>query len=197
MQNLMTPLTKFLNKRERSIKSLKNKITKNEEKIDKLKTKIKLKRGRYHKNDKNAQSNVEKRKKLKEEIVLWKAQIRKYKKEIKEHTYYKEKIQVMFKSKTLKTAMNRYNKLKNKIEELPKIIQEFIKKLGKKLKRAFEYTENNKIPKTNNLIELLFRTTFPGRIKRIFRTYEGAKNKIKLNNIRWFERQVFSKYTKN
>ena len=197
MQNLMTPLTKFLNKRERSIKSLKNKITKNEEKIDKLKTKIKLKRGRYHKNDKNAQSNVEKRKKLKEKIVLWKAQIRKYKKEIKEHTYYKEKIQVMFKLKTLKTAMNRYNKLKNKIEELPKIIQEFIKKLGKKLKRAFEYTENNKIPKTNNLIELLFRTTFPGRIKRIFRTYEGAKNKIKLNNIRWFERQVFSKYTKN
>ena len=61
----MTPLTKFLNKRERSIKSLKNKITKNEEKIDKLKTKIKLKRGRYHKNDKNAQSNVEKRKKIK------------------------------------------------------------------------------------------------------------------------------------
>ena len=69
----MTPLTKFLNKR------------------DKLKTKIKLKRGRYHKNDKNAQSNVEKRKKLKEEIVLWKAQIRKYKKEIKEHNTTKKK----------------------------------------------------------------------------------------------------------
>ena len=40
--------------------------------------------------------------------------------------------------------MNRYNKLKNKIEKIPKIIQEFIKKLGKKPKIAFKYTENNK-----------------------------------------------------
>lgn len=70
----------------------------------------------------------------------------------------------MFKSKTLKTAMNRYNKLKNKIEELPKIIQEFIKKLGKKLKRAFEYTENNKIPKTNNLIEGFYKYTMENTI---------------------------------
>lgn len=197
MQNLMTPLTKFINKRERTIKSLQNKITKNEEKINKLKSKITLKRGRYNKNDKKAQNNVEKRKKLNHEISIWKAQIRKYKKEIKQHNHYKEKIQIMFKSKTFKTAMNRYNKLNDKCEKLPKIIQEFLKKLSKKLKRAFEYTQNNKIPKTNNLIELLFRTTFPGRIKRIFRTYEGAKNKIKLNNIRWFERQVFPKYTKN
>ena len=193
----MTPLTKFINKRERSIKSLQNKITKNEEKIDKLKSKITIKRGRYNKNDKKAQNNVKKRKELKNEISIWKAQIRKYKKEIKQHNYYKERIQVMFKSKTFKTAMNRYNKLNDKFEELPKIIQEFLKKLSKKLKRAFEYTQNNKIPKTNNLIELLFRTTFPGRIKRIFRTYEREKNKIKLNNIRWFERQVFQKYTKN
>ena len=194
MQNLMTPLTKFINKRERSIKSLKKKINENETKINKLKSKINLKRGRYNKKDKKTQKNVEKRKKLKNEISIWKAQIRKYKKEIKEHNHYKEKIKVMFKSKTLKTAMNRFNKLNNKIEKLPKIIQEFIQKLSKKLQRAFEYTKNREIPKTNNLIELLFRTTFPGKIKRIYRTYEGAKNKIKLNNIRWFERQVIQKY---
>ena len=40
----------------------------------------------------------------------------KYKKEIKQHNYYKERIQVMFKSKTFKTAMNRYNKLNDKFE---------------------------------------------------------------------------------
>lgn len=75
-----------------------------EEKIDKLKTTITLKRGRYHKNDKKLQNNIEKRKKLKEEICIWKAQIQRYKKEIKEHTYYKEKIQVIFKSKTKKNC---------------------------------------------------------------------------------------------
>ena len=196
MQNLMTPLTKYINKRKRRIESLETKVKQNEDKIKQLKSKIKLRRGRYSNKDKKAKLNLEKRKKLKKEIREYKEKIKKYKKEIKENNYYKEKIRVMFRSKTLRTALNRFNQLKDKIDELPKIIADYIKNLSKKLQRAFEYTQDNDIPKTNNLVELLFRTTYPGKIKRIYRTYEGAINKIKLNNIRWFERVVIPKYSK-
>ena len=52
MQRLMIPLQKFLNKRNRSIKSLEEQIEKTMEKIEKLKNKIHIKRGRAKKTDK-------------------------------------------------------------------------------------------------------------------------------------------------
>ena len=33
------------------------------------------------------------------------------------------------------------------------------------------------------------------KIKRVFRTYEGAMNRIRLNNIRWMERNVLAEVT--
>ena len=42
-----------------------------------------------------------------------------------------------------------------------------MKKLSKKLKITLNNTKNRKIPTTNNLVKLLFRVTFPGKIKRI------------------------------
>ena len=51
----------------------------------------------------------------------------------------------------------------------------------KKLEITLNYTKNRKIPCMKNLAELLFKLTFPGKIKRIFKTYKGVKktNKIK------------------
>ena len=92
-----------------------------------------------------------------------------YKKEIKEYNEYKEKISQIFKSKSIKTAMKRFNKLNEKFDEMPEIIQDFIRKLSKKLEITLNHTKNRKIPSTNNLAELLFRVTFPGKIKRIFK----------------------------
>ena len=63
--------------------------------------------------------------------------------------------------------MKHFNELKEKLEELTKVIKEFIKKLDKVL----EQVKDRKIPKTNNLVELFFKVTFPGNIKRIYRTY--------------------------
>ena len=60
-----------------------------------------------------------------------------------------------------------------KIDEMPEMIQDFIRKLSKKLEKTFNYTKNNKIPSTNNLAELLFRVTFSRKIKRIFRICQG------------------------
>ncbi len=53
-----------------------------------------------------------------------------------------------------------------------------------------EQVKDLNIPKTNNLVELFFKITFPGKIKRICWTYEGALNKIKLDDLRWIEKNV-------
>ena len=190
MQRLMLPLQKLLNKLNRSIKSLEEQIEKNTEKIEQLKNKIPLKKGRAKKTDKKRIKNQNQRKKLKVENDKNKFKLKQIKKEIKEYIEYKEKISKIFKSKSIKTAMNRFNKLNEKFDEMPEIIQNFMKKLSKKLEITLNHTKNKKIPSTNNLAELLFRVTFPGKIKRIFRTYKGAKRQIRLNNLNWTKRNV-------
>ena len=44
--------------------------------------------------------------------------------------------------------------------------------------------------------EATIKVTFPGKIKRIYRTYEGALNKIKLDNLRWIETNVIEYHKK-
>lgn len=197
MQNLMTKLNPYINPKERSIESLKKSNEKKEGKIEELKSKIPSKRGRPKKSDKKTITNIEKRKKLKIEIDKNKEKIRQYKAQIKKHIEYKDTIKKIFNAKTLKTAMKYYHKLYDKLEELPTIIQDFIKKLSKKIDKALEYTKDKNIPKTNNLVELLFRITFPGKIKRIYRTYAGAITQIKLDDLKWIERNVLKKEGEN
>ena len=102
----------------------------------------------------------------------------------------KERIKLIFKSKTYKTAMKRFNQLKSEMEKLPDVFKNFIKNLEKKIDKALNHTIDREIPKTNNLAELIYRTTFPGKIKKIYRTFEGAKNQIRANDIRWMKRNV-------
>ena len=197
MQNLMTKLNPYIHKKERSIKSLKKSNEKKETKIEELKSKMPLKRGRPKKSDKKAINNIEKRKKLKREIDENKEKIRQYKAKIKEHMEYKDTIKKIFRAKTLKTAMKYFHQLYDKLEKLPKIIHDFIKTLSKKIEKALEYTKDKNIPKTNNLVELLFKVTFPGKIKRIYRTYAGAVTQIKLDDLKWIERNVLKKEGEN
>ena len=126
-----------------------------------------------------------------------KSKLTPYNNELKELIQYKYKIKIMFKSKTLETAMKRFNRLWDKKDELPQIIHDFLKSLSKKINRALEFTQDKYIPKTNNLIELFYKVTFPGKIKRIYRTIEGVENRIRMNNIRWMERNVIEYYEKN
>jgi len=193
MQNLMLKLNPYINTRKRRIESLTKANKKKEAKIIELKNEIPLKRGRPKKSDKKAINNLEKRKKLKREIDENKEKIREYKGKIKEHLEYKETIKKIFRAKSFKTAMKYYHQLYDKLEELPPIIKNFIKTLSKKINKALEYTKDKKIPKTNNLVELLFKVTFPGKIKRIYRTYAGAITQIKLDDLKWIERNVLKK----
>ena len=57
--------------------------------------------------------------------------------------------------------------------------------------------KRQKNTKNNNLVELLFKVTFPGKIKRIYRTYAGAVTQIKLDDLKWIERNVLKKPDKN
>ncbi len=68
---------------------------------------------------------------------------------------------------------------------MPEIIQNFMRKLSKKLEITLNHTKNRKIPNTNNLAKLLFGVTFPVKIKRIFRTYKSAQRQIRFNNLNW------------
>ncbi len=197
MQNLMVKLNPYINTKRRLIDSLTKSNEKKEAKIEELKSKITLKRGRPKNSDKKLKNNITKRKKLKSEIDENKEKIRKYKAKIKEHLEYKETIKKIFRAKTFKTAMKYYHQLYDKLEELPPIIKDFIKTLSKKINKALEYTKDKKIPKTNNLVELLFKVTFPGKIKRIYRTYAGAITQIKLDDLKWIERNVLKKTGKN
>ena len=197
MHNLMTDLNPIINRKQRKINSLTEQNEKKKNKIEELRKEQPLKRGRKKKTDTKAINNLNKRNKLKRERSENSEKIRKYKAEIKELLDYKKKIQKIFKAKTLKTAMKHFNELKEKLNELPEVIKDFIKKLDKKIDRVLEQVKDKNIPKTNHLVELFFKVTFPGKIKRIYRTYEGALNKIKLDGLRWIEKNVIEYHKKN
>lgn len=89
--------------------------------------------------------------------------------------------------------MKYYHQLHDTLDELLTIIQESWKNSLKKINKVIENTKNKKNIKTNNLVELLFKVMFPGKIKRIYRTYAGAITQIKIDDLRWIERNVIKK----
>ena len=96
----------------------------------------------------------------------------------------------MFQSKKHETAMKRFQKLNDKIEELPKEIVSFLKKLAKDIDSTLHHITNKKIPNTNNKLEGYFKITLSRHMKRKFRTDKGLYTKLRLNRIRWTERNV-------
>ena len=190
MKNLMDKLIKKHNVLNRKIKTLKNDIEELEKEIKEINKKYKGQKGRIRKDDKQRQKDNEKKKNLKKKLSEKKALIKKYTNKLKQDDCLVKKISLIFKSKTEKTARKRFNELYEKLKELPKEIQAFIKNLSKYLDKAIQHTINRKIPSTNNLIEGFYKTTLPGKIKRIFKTYRGLLIRIKLNDIRWIKRCV-------
>ena len=197
MQILMKPYNKKVRALERRIESYENKITKKQEKIKKLAEEYPYGPGKTPKSDKKANKNVNDRRKLKMEKSELSSKLAEYTKELKEIKMYKDEIKKIFKFKSLKASMNKFHSIYDKNEELPTFVYEFLKNLLKKIERALAFTQDPSIPKTNNLVELFYKVTFPGKIKRIYRTLEGAQNRIRMNNLRWMERNVIQKHEEN
>jgi DNA repair exonuclease SbcCD ATPase subunit len=191
MKNLTKPTNKIINRNNLKIKKRKEKIKTKEKQIQKLEEKRgKVKRGRINKNDKQRRKTHEKIKKLKKEIKTIKKEIKTLQKENKELKHYVKQISRIFKSKTSKTAEKRFNKLKDKLKDLPNEIGSFIKKLMKNFQRTINHTKHKLIPSTNNNIELYFGITLPKQLKRKYRTIKGLKTRLRLSKIRWNQRNV-------
>ena len=188
MKNLMDKLIHKHNGLNRKIKTLNQDIKELEKAIKELKEKYKGQKGRTRKDDTQRQKDNDKRADLNKKLSEKKALRKEYINKLKVDDYYVKKISLIFKSKTEKTARKRFKRLYDKLEDLPKDIKSFIKNLSKYLDKAIQHTINREIPSTNNLIEGFYKTTLPGKIKKIFKTYRGLLIRITLNNIRWIKR---------
>ena len=172
----------------RKIKSLNNKIDKINKKIEEIEEKYKGKVGRTPKNDTQRIKDNELKRELKKELSSYKAKIRKYKKILDEDDKLIKEISSIFKTKNYTTAKNKFKRLYDRIEELPEEFQKYLKNLSKYLEKALQHTIDNRIPRTNNLIESFYKATLPRKVKKTFKTYRGLMNRITLNNIRWIKR---------
>ena len=96
-----------------------------------------------------------------------------------------------------KGAIRRFNTIYNQLNQFDDDTQKFLKNLNKKFDKTIEYYKNPDIPRTNNKIEGYFKITLPKYLKRIYRTKEGLIHWIRLQKIRWTERNVLTQQTKN
>ena len=188
MKNLIDKINPIHSRLRRKIKRAEEKIPKLEEELLQLKEKYKGMKGRIKKSDKKRQKDKNRMKELEREISKKKAEIRKANKEIKEDKKIIKSISLIFKTKTYEAAHNKFNRIYAKKKELREEIGNFLENLKSFLDSILNHTIDKDVPNTNNLIEGFYKITFPRKIKKIFVTYQGAINRIALNNIRWMKR---------
>ena len=193
MQNLMKKVYKKLRILKRTMKNCKDKIEELKKQKQKLKGKKRNKKGRISNKDKKREKLKKQLDTLKNKIKETKVKLKKAKKERDELEKNVERISNIFKSKTVKSAERKFNTLYNKVEHLPNEIQSFIKNLSRDLNRTLNHIIDDKIPNTNNKLEGYYKITLPRYLKKIYRTEKGLNIKLRLNRIRWTERNVIQR----
>ena len=193
MKNLMDSYTQRHNGLRRKIKTLDEQIPKKEEELEELKKVNAGHRGRSKTEDKKRQKNIEDKKNLIREISKMKAKRRECKRILKEDKKYIKSISLIFKRKTYKTAMNKFNELYGKRKDMSEEIKKYIENLKDTLDDALHHTLNENVPSTNNLIEQYYKITFGRKLKKIFRTDRGVYKRMKANEIRWTKRNVIQR----
>ena len=170
MKNLMDALSPRHLRLRRKIKTIDETIPLKKQELDKLEKKYEGQVGRIKNEDKTRRKDHDKIIALRREISQLKAKRRKYKKIIKEDLKIVKQISKIFKSKTYKTAVNKFNRLYDKRKTMAEEIRKFLENLKDHLDDALYHTLNKNVPSTNNIIELFYKTTFGSKLKRIFRT---------------------------
>lgn len=189
MKNLMDDIKTNIRILKNRIEYLNNKIEENESQILVLKEYCEYKHGRPTKNDKEWNKNIKKRKNLRKETSKLRNERTHKKKELKHYNTFKDRISLMFKSKTITTANNRYNRIIND-KRLPEKIKRFLERIGDYFQNILHHINNEDIPSTNNKVEGYYKITLSRSKKRIFRTTKGILRRIKLSQLRWTHRQV-------
>ena len=182
---------KTLNKIKRRIKTIETKIDKNEERITRIKNKSKGIEGKISKTDITRQNRVKRRKKLEKETKQLRRDLSEKRKQLQGQESINERIRAIYDTDTAKAAKQRFNTIYNKLNQFDKNTQIFLKRLEKRFDKTTEYYKNPQIPRTNNKIEGYFKITLPRHLKRTFRTPNGLIRWIRLQKIRWMQRNVF------
>ena len=181
---------KKINKLKRRIRALERKIKENEERITKLKEYSKGMPNRVSKKETERTKRIKKRKKLMKDNRKYRSELKQKRKELKEQERTNERIANIYDTDTQKAAIRRFRTIYHQLDQFDDNTQKFLKNLNKKFDKTIEYHKNPQIPRTNNKIEGYFKITLPNHIKRIYRTREGLIRWIRLQKIRWMERNV-------
>ena len=201
IKNKRTPSFRKINKLKKRIETIKMKINDNKSRINELKQYSKGRDGKPGKNDKKWKQKIKQRKKLENENKRLKKELKQKRKQLDEQENIDERISNIYNVDEQKSAQRRFNTIYNQLNQFDEDTQKFLKNLNKKFKKTTTYFQNPEIPRTNNKIEGYFKITLPRNLKRTYRTKEGLIRWIRLQKIRWTERNVINyqnkKHTQN
>ena len=88
--------------------------------------------------------------------------------------YIKESMSFMGIVKDKQMGLNRYDKITDNINDVPKETRGFVKNISEEFDSLLLHVEDNNVPTTNNLIELYNLTTFNRRDKKKYETMGGV-----------------------
>ena len=188
---------KKINKLERRIKTVETKVKENQAEINEIRQYSKGKTNKVNKDEKIRKRNIKRRKKLDAQNKKYRKELKEKRKELKEKKKINERIENMHDVDDQKGAKRRFNTLYNPLDQFDEDTQKFLKNLNKKFDKTIEYYKNPDIPRTNNKIEGYFKITLPKHLKRIYRTREGLIRWMRLQKIRWTERNVINQQSNN
>ena len=192
MQNFINKIKGTKRGLNNKIKSNKDKIEKNENRLTEIKNLRTGEVGRVNLNDQESRNLVDEKKSLERQNRKLRQENRDYKTEITVYEKCIHNLSLMLKSRTKKTGLKRYNKIIDEIDDVPEKIRGFIRNIQKEIDNLLLHTSCDDIPTTNNCIELYFCVTLNRRLKKKYKTLRGVLNEIRLKTIRWIKRVVLS-----
>lgn len=165
--------------------------TKNTKRINKEKLKGKGQIGRPSKKDKKRNTSLNKIKESNNKNKKYRKDIKKLKQQHKLYEECSTKISEIFKTDSISSSNRKFNTLYNRRQYLPKDFSNYLENFEKDKDQLFNYMENTKIPKTNNLMEGFYKYTMEKYYKRRFITSHGIDMFLDLNEIKWYEEVTF------
>ena len=183
---------KKINKLERRIKTLETKIQENNAEIKEIREFSKGKSNILNEDEKLRKRKIKRRKKLDKQNKKFRKELREKRKELKELKSINERIENIHDHEDQKGAMRRFKTIYTQIKQFDDDTQKFLKNLDKKFDKTIEFYNNPHILRTINKIEGYFNITLPKTMKRKFRTRDGLIRWIRLQKIRWTERNVLT-----
>ena len=190
IQRLTKDTFKTINRLESSNKKYKIDIKNYNQRIKRLEKKDKGKKGPIPSWDIERKKRKKQRDKLEAKKDKLKKEIKKNNKTIKQYTELNKRVSNIFKANSVEEAQRRFNILYNQIKFLPEPFAKFMKNLKKDFYSTIKHIINPEIPNTNNLLEGYYKITLPRHLKKIYRTEQGLKNRIRHSRIKWTRKMV-------